>query len=741
MVMRKMLKRDVVTRLKAVQEFGNHCAEKDKDVVKNVLPFWPRLFNKLALDTDRRIREATHEANGKLIFKVKREVAPYLKNIMGVWLLGQCDLYAPAATSAQTTFTATFPSGKQSEALMFCKTEIFAYFKDNLFEQTAKTMSETNLTSAEDVENKYILVISATLKALKLFLTTILHSELQNFHEDLCSVVVENKFWKYAKNKESLIRSAWYSLISCLCRVKHDVFAEIEKKLVTAIFSCLSESDPVVAPSVWEATLHIIVKFENCWEGIDIHKVVLPQLWTLLKQGGRGNAHLLFPFLLPFLSKFPKEVVEEESFLLQFFSCLNQSLNLEGVRTSPMECDAILTTFMECLTYICFVYFDNKMFAPEFLEKVIISQIIPTVDSSFYDCESIHIAASKFYPLLGDLIKKTEQKIFSENEENSENYAKCLQVFWDNIINILCKIFEEKLKEKCRVSTYVAYFFNSMFSASAVIRNKKPKVRFEDEEKTDQSESSAKTASSKQTAVVVGTSFTRKNQSFQSVLRLYEILYSKINAECNICYLRIFEELVASTINKELFNEFLKTHVVPNDDEEPSVIFCQEVILKWAFACEGDYTCLSTIVDIIFCICCCVTEEEAVKILNSCCEAKNIVLLENILKKGLETSAENDHFEEWLKSSVLSETVLNILKETRAALDGTTRNDDCVSQRNVLGIYLTAEYSKGPVVDKNNVEKFLCTLKDFIDSKDVADLNYHVINFICDTSSKIFRNS
>ncbi|XP_035204412.1 E3 ubiquitin-protein ligase listerin-like [Stegodyphus dumicola] len=218
MVMRKMLKRDVVTRLKAVQEFGNHCAEKDKDIVKNVLPFWPRLFNKLALDTDRRIREATHEANGKLIFKVKREVAPYLKNIMGVWLLGQCDLYAPAATSAQATFTATFPSGKQSEALMFCKTEIFAYFKDNLFEQTAKTMSETNLTSAEDVENKYILVISATLQALKLFLTTILHSELQNIYEDLRSVVVESKFWKYAKNKESLGKYMLYMLLKSLLK-------------------------------------------------------------------------------------------------------------------------------------------------------------------------------------------------------------------------------------------------------------------------------------------------------------------------------------------------------------------------------------------------------------------------------------------------------------------------------------------------------------------------------------------
>lgn len=45
---------------------------------------------------------------------------------MGVWLLGQNDLHAPAASAAQTTFTAAFPKAKQSEALIYCKSEIFA---------------------------------------------------------------------------------------------------------------------------------------------------------------------------------------------------------------------------------------------------------------------------------------------------------------------------------------------------------------------------------------------------------------------------------------------------------------------------------------------------------------------------------------------------------------------------------------------------------------------------------------
>ncbi|GFX48037.1 e3 ubiquitin-protein ligase listerin [Trichonephila clavipes] len=359
MVMRKMIKKDAVTRLKAVQEFGEYCLEKEENVVKNVLPFWPRLFNKLALDFDRRIREAAHQANGKLMSKVKREIAPYLKNIMGVWLLGQCDLYAPAASVANTIFCTTFPTNKQADALMFCKSEIFSFFKDNLFEQTAKTMSDPNVATPEDIENKYVLVVSGTLQALRLFLMIVKQKELTEVHDYFYSVIAENKFWKFAKSKEAQIRGAWYGLISSLCQLKPDVFVEVEKKLSITVLSNISESDPVVAPAVWESALHIAVTFENCWQGIDIHKVVLPQLWTFLKEGGKGNARVLYPCLLPFLNQLPKEIVETEDFLLQFFSCFKQSLLLQFVKSSAIECDAILQAFFECLQFISFVRLDS----------------------------------------------------------------------------------------------------------------------------------------------------------------------------------------------------------------------------------------------------------------------------------------------------------------------------------------------------------------------------------------------
>lgn len=75
-------------------------------------------------DHDRRIREATQQAFEQLVLKVRRSLAPFLKSLMGHWILSQCDTYTPAAYAACQAFQAAFSPTKQPEALSFCKDEI-----------------------------------------------------------------------------------------------------------------------------------------------------------------------------------------------------------------------------------------------------------------------------------------------------------------------------------------------------------------------------------------------------------------------------------------------------------------------------------------------------------------------------------------------------------------------------------------------------------------------------------------
>ena len=97
--------------------------DKDEESVKGVLPFWPRNYNKLAIDVDHRVREATQQAQNALVLRMRKSLAPYLKSLMGSWLLSQCDTYPTVASAAQQAFQTAFPPAKQTDAIVFCKTE------------------------------------------------------------------------------------------------------------------------------------------------------------------------------------------------------------------------------------------------------------------------------------------------------------------------------------------------------------------------------------------------------------------------------------------------------------------------------------------------------------------------------------------------------------------------------------------------------------------------------------------
>lgn len=137
------------------------CQERDSEVVKGVLPYWSKIYCKISVvsyhlymlqpnmdyqdiilyvcmrcnytilllvllnqDHDRRIRESTQQAFEQLVLKVGRSLAPFLKSLMGHWILSQCDPYTPSASAARQAFQAAFSPSKEPEAVNFCKDEI-----------------------------------------------------------------------------------------------------------------------------------------------------------------------------------------------------------------------------------------------------------------------------------------------------------------------------------------------------------------------------------------------------------------------------------------------------------------------------------------------------------------------------------------------------------------------------------------------------------------------------------------
>ena len=59
----------------AVQEFVELCPALSESEARALLPFWPRIYSRVALDQDRRVREAAQKAHLEGEFRKKRAIA------------------------------------------------------------------------------------------------------------------------------------------------------------------------------------------------------------------------------------------------------------------------------------------------------------------------------------------------------------------------------------------------------------------------------------------------------------------------------------------------------------------------------------------------------------------------------------------------------------------------------------------------------------------------------------------
>uniref|UniRef100_A0A8C4NMY1 E3 ubiquitin-protein ligase listerin n=1 Tax=Dicentrarchus labrax TaxID=13489 RepID=A0A8C4NMY1_DICLA len=310
LVLRKLSKRDVVTRLKAVQDFGSMCQERDAEEVKGVLPYWPRIYCKISVDHDRRIREATQQAFEQLVLKVRRSLAPFLKSLMGHWILSQCDTYTPAASAACQAFQAAFSPTKQPEALSFCKDEILNVLQDILLKETADTLSDPQSVTEEEREAKYVRMLTSSLLGVKRLLSLLLQDDRTALEKRLAHLVNSAKFWKYSKHKTPQVRGAFFEMVCALCEFTPGLVQAEAARICPAVLLSIDDTDPVVLPPVWEAVLRVVSTIPDCWTHVNAKKGFLPKLWALLKEGGKGMAKALHPNLMPLLSKLPQEVTD-----------------------------------------------------------------------------------------------------------------------------------------------------------------------------------------------------------------------------------------------------------------------------------------------------------------------------------------------------------------------------------------------------------------------------------------------
>ncbi|KAJ3050808.1 listerin E3 ubiquitin protein ligase 1, partial [Rhizophlyctis rosea] len=294
-IFKKLAKRDSVTRIKGLEELSAYVDGASVEDIQKMLPAWPKLYNRLGTDVDRRVRENTGQAHLALVRKARKQLAPVLKELIGTWLILRFDPAKDAAKAAAEAFQEAFPN-KQADVLTFCQTEILQFLTEHLLNTTPETLSDPRFITPEDMTARFARVISSCLYTLGWMLDAI-------------------------ESRLSTIAPAFVGKI----------FTEKEAS---------NQSD------MWEALVTLLRAFSAAWDVANQKKPVLPKLCSFLKNGAYGSIGISYPSLLPFISVLPAQVLSEEKFQQEFLNSFWAGLNSNAIDLSHSK--AFIDAYLEC---------------------------------------------------------------------------------------------------------------------------------------------------------------------------------------------------------------------------------------------------------------------------------------------------------------------------------------------------------------------------------------------------------
>ncbi|XP_022704297.1 E3 ubiquitin-protein ligase listerin-like isoform X2 [Varroa jacobsoni] len=488
LAIRRLWKKDPTTRLKALQQIMALLENKTQESIMGMLPFWTRNFNRLAVDADRRIREATFLAHKQICVMTGRNLAPFLKGVLATWLAGMYDVYAPAASAARCGFETVFPVHKHADVFLFYLKDTLFQFREILFNLTVATVPDNAELDQNEKRAKLARMLNGAFLATAYVIDVILQNDnspersakvKDQLNPKIEELTNDPRFWKFAKHTESLVKKAFYRLLQST--IAANMIADLEK--VTKItLCCLAEQDPTLCLTIWEASLQLLRTHPNCWQYINLQKAFMPQLKTFLNSRAFGNASAIFPIFLLFYTQIP----EKERYRDQILANLREGL-MTGVTctTALTELNATSTAFMECIRYEMVHHAET---ASDIL-KVYNDHLVPILRSLLISSDSAsdwssRMSDSCIFADLQDLVLFLEKKSLESKEDSTaaiptdnEKYT-AVESIWENIYSLSVEALDSNSLKMLKKFYYDLNTYHEKAKADGFPRKARKEVRF-----------------------------------------------------------------------------------------------------------------------------------------------------------------------------------------------------------------------------------------------------------------------
>ncbi|CAN0299527.1 unnamed protein product, partial [Ectocarpus sp. 12 AP-2014] len=135
-------------------------------------PHWVFLYQRLSAEGDRRTREAANTTLLCMLKANRRAFQPLMSSLMGSWFCSQADTAPEVSSSAKEAFEAVFPEAKRASVLRRCAEGVLSYI-DATVQQTPEMLEEASDCTAEEAVKRAERLSVSAIAALSSFLEAV----------------------------------------------------------------------------------------------------------------------------------------------------------------------------------------------------------------------------------------------------------------------------------------------------------------------------------------------------------------------------------------------------------------------------------------------------------------------------------------------------------------------------------------------------------------------------------------
>ena len=333
-ILKKTLKKDKLTRIKALDELFRTIDEKS---VVEMLPVWEIAFNRLILDISLQVRINALKVHQKVVQYSGKKISKIIKKIIAHWLFGFFDTNRDVSNlvrishQSRKIFEEAFPN--RAKVLTFCQTEILEEVTFSLLELNAANVIDGRICDEEEKSQKIENQIAAAINTLGL-ITELIPADEQL---DSCPKLFESKkLWAYGRHKSSSIRIAFYSFVKQLALYDKPFVDRNSRLFEDFLHLAFLESSPGALNSSIETVLIVTKYYPSFWKE---HS----DLFTFLSNGCYGS-RVCYSCLLPLLGNISIDLEFAEKFSQCFWKgCFSVEKNNSSL---------YLGSYYECISFM-----------------------------------------------------------------------------------------------------------------------------------------------------------------------------------------------------------------------------------------------------------------------------------------------------------------------------------------------------------------------------------------------------